>query len=68
MATLPDDIADIAARLYDAEATAHHLPHREKYLRLVLGLMRRLLERHLELVDEVERELAPRSANPAPKA
>jgi hypothetical protein len=30
--------------------------------------MRRLLELHLELVDEVERELAPRSANPAPKA
>jgi hypothetical protein len=26
---------------------------------LVLGFLRRLLELHLELVDEVERELAP---------
>jgi hypothetical protein len=66
-ATLREDIADIAARLDDAEDTARDLPHREKNLRLVLSFMRRLLELHLELVDEVERELAPRSSNPAPK-
>jgi DNA-binding PadR family transcriptional regulator len=55
--TLREDIADIATRLDDAERTAHELPHREKYLLLVVGFLRRLLELHLELVDEVEREL-----------
>jgi DNA-binding PadR family transcriptional regulator len=59
MATLRDDIADIAARLDDAERTAQQLPHREKYLLLAIGFMRRYLDLHLELVDQVERELAP---------
>jgi DNA-binding PadR family transcriptional regulator len=57
MATLRDDIADIESRLQDAERTAHQLPHREKYLLLVMGFMRRFLELHLELVDQVEQEL-----------
>jgi hypothetical protein len=35
------------------------LPHRRKYLLLVIGFLRRLLELHLELVDEGERELKP---------
>jgi DNA-binding PadR family transcriptional regulator len=59
--TLRDDIADLSARLDDAEATADALPHRRKYLLLVVGFLRRLLELHIELVDEVERELAPRA-------
>ena len=58
LATLRDDIADIWWRLDSAEASAHELPHREKYLLLVTGFLRRLLQLHLELVDEVERELA----------
>jgi DNA-binding PadR family transcriptional regulator len=63
MAALRDDIADISSRLDDAERTAKELPHRQKYLLLVTGFLRRLLDLHLELVDEVERELAaPRSA------
>lgn len=33
--------------------------NRQKYLLLVIGFLRRLLEIHLELVEEVERELAP---------
>ena len=56
MATLRDDIADIQWRLDDAERTAKELPHREKYLLLVIGFLRRLLDLHLQLVDEVERE------------
>jgi DNA-binding PadR family transcriptional regulator len=68
MATLRDDIADIAARLDYAEDTVRDLPHREKYLRMVFGFMRRLIELHLELVDEVERELAPPRPDSAPKA
>jgi DNA-binding PadR family transcriptional regulator len=65
MATLRDDIADIQARLDDAERTARQLPHREKYMQLVVDFMRGLLELHLELVDQVERELALAKGNGA---
>jgi DNA-binding PadR family transcriptional regulator len=58
MATLRDDIADVESRLQDTERTAHQLPHREKYLLLVTGFMRRFLELHRELVDQVEREFS----------
>ncbi len=58
LATLRADIAELKAALDDAEQTAATLPHRQRYLRLVIDFLRRLLELHLELVDEVERELA----------
>jgi DNA-binding PadR family transcriptional regulator len=58
MATLRDDIADLRRRLDESEQTASAFPHREKYLLLVLAFLRRLLDLHLELADEVERELA----------
>lgn len=57
IATLREDIADLYARLAETEAGAGALPHRRKYLLLVVAFLRRLLELHLELVDEVEREL-----------
>lgn len=57
IATLRDDVADVHARLDEAEQSPHQLPHREKYLLLVVGFLRRLLELHEQLVDEVEREL-----------
>src|SRR5918993_616436 len=63
MAALRDDLADIAARLDTAEEAAHGLPHREKYLLIVTRFLRRYLELHEQLVDEVEREL---SASPTP--
>jgi DNA-binding PadR family transcriptional regulator len=66
--TLRDDIEEIWSRIDAAEASAHQLPHREKYLLLVTGFLRRLLELHLDLVDEAERELAPRSRARPPKA
>jgi DNA-binding PadR family transcriptional regulator len=58
IATLREDIADLRPRLDDAERTAAELPHREQYLRIVISFLRRLLDLHVELVDEVERELA----------
>ncbi len=64
MATLRDDIADLLERLDEMESSAERLPHREKYLRLVGGFMRRLFELHLDLVDEVERELGDQPAAP----
>jgi hypothetical protein len=54
MATLREDIADIERRLDDAERSAKELPHREKYLLLVVDFLRRLLALHLELVDQIE--------------
>ena len=61
--TLRDDIADIWWRLDAAEESAHQLEHREKYLLLVIDFLRRLLRLHLDLVDEVERELAASDAS-----
>jgi DNA-binding PadR family transcriptional regulator len=62
IATLRADIADIEQRLGDAQRRAHDLPHREKYLLLITRFLRRLAELHLDLIDEVERELAPSTA------
>ena len=61
VSALRAEIADLSARLDEAEAVADTLPHRRKYLLLNLQLARRLVEAHLEWVDEVERELATRS-------
>ncbi len=58
LGTLREDIADLSARLDEAEAVASTLPHREKYLMLAHGLSRRMLAAHLEWLDEVERELS----------
>jgi DNA-binding PadR family transcriptional regulator len=59
IATLREDIADLSERLDESEASAASLPHREKYLRLVITFLRRLLELQVEWIDEVERELSP---------
>jgi DNA-binding PadR family transcriptional regulator len=56
LSTLRADIADLTSRLDESEATAQALPHRTKYLLLVIDFLRRYLELHLELVAEVERE------------
>ena len=58
LATLREDVADLQARLGESVAQAESLPHREKYLKLVYGFLRQYVDLHLELVDEVERELA----------
>jgi DNA-binding PadR family transcriptional regulator len=60
MAALREDIADLSARLDDAERSAEALSHRRKYLILVNAFLRRYLQLHLDLVDEVERELSPK--------
>jgi hypothetical protein len=64
MVTLRGDIADLMGRLDDAEETARALEHRSKYLLLVIDFLRRYLELHLDLVDQVEREL---STSPRPR-
>jgi hypothetical protein len=57
--TVRDDIGDLFARLGESGAFAATRPSRTKYLRLVFGFLRRLLELHLEFVDDLERELTP---------
>ncbi len=59
MATLRGDLADVLVRLEESAATAETLPHRRKYLLLVIDFLRRYVELHSELLDEVERELDP---------
>jgi DNA-binding PadR family transcriptional regulator len=68
MATLRDDIADIQLRLDDTERSAKQLPHREKYLLLVNGFLRRLLELHLDLIDQVEQELGGEAVTAPPRS
>jgi DNA-binding PadR family transcriptional regulator len=54
---LRDEIAELATEVDEAERRATTIPHRERQLRLVRSLGRKLLEAHLEWIDEVEREL-----------
>ena len=66
IATLREDLADVSARLDDAESRAVGLPHREKYLRLSISFLRGLLDLHLAWIDEVERELSPAASTARP--
>lgn len=51
LASLRAELADLGARLDDAERSAESLPHREKYLLLVVEFLRGYLALHEQLVD-----------------
>ena len=55
---LRDEIDELRALIAEGEASAELLPHRRKYLLLNQRLARRMLDVHLEWLDEVEREFA----------
>jgi DNA-binding PadR family transcriptional regulator len=57
LGALRADLADLRERLDQGEAAAAGLPHRSKYLLIAIEFLRRYLDLHEELVDEVEREL-----------
>jgi len=59
VATLRGEISDLRARLDETERRTELWPHRRKYQLLVIDFLRRLLDLHLELVDEIERDFAP---------
>jgi DNA-binding PadR family transcriptional regulator len=61
LSTLRDDLADLRARLDDTAAAAGELPHRRKYLLLAVEFLRRYVDLHEELVEEVERDFAQSS-------
>ncbi len=54
---LRGELDDLELALDAAEAGAEELPHRRRYLLLVHGFGRRLVEAHRAWLDEVEREL-----------
>jgi len=59
MATLRDEIADLRDQVAASEESARGLPHRAAYLLIVCGFLRDLLDLHEDLIERVERELAP---------
>ena len=54
---LREEIAELAAEIDRDERRASTIPHRERQLRLVRSLGRKLLQAHLDWIEEVEREL-----------
>jgi PadR family transcriptional regulator, regulatory protein AphA len=60
MESLRADLDELRDRLEEMTASAELLPHRRKYLLLVVAFLVRVLDAHEQLVDDVERELAPR--------
>jgi DNA-binding PadR family transcriptional regulator len=64
MSALRAEIAELQRRVDESEAGAEAYPHRRKYLLIVTGHLRRLLDLHLDLVDQVERELSGDPSQP----
>lgn len=54
---LRGEIDHLATGIAEDERRSPSIPHRERQLRLVRSLGQRLLEAHLDWIDEVEREL-----------
>ena len=55
--TLRGELEELAGRLDESDRAARDLPHREKQLRLANDFLRRFLELHEQLIDDVQREL-----------
>ena len=56
---LRDDLDQMSAVVQRNIARARHLPHRERYMLLQQSLGHRLVQAHVDWLDEVERELRP---------
>ena len=61
---LRPELTELSAQLDDAVASAARLPHREKYLLLVIDFLRGLLQVHLDWIDAVEQGLGGESSAP----
>jgi DNA-binding PadR family transcriptional regulator len=60
MTSLRRDLEDLRERVVEMATSAGELPHRRKYLLLVVSFLEHILDAHEQLVDDVERELAPK--------
>jgi PadR family transcriptional regulator, regulatory protein AphA len=58
MASLRGDLDDLRGRVEEMAASAELLPHRRKYLLLVVSFLERVIDAYEQLIDDVERELA----------
>ena len=54
---LREEIGELSALLDESERRELQFPHRQRQLRLLHSLGRRVLRAHLEWIDEVEQEL-----------
>ena len=52
------DLDDVRERLEESVRAAELLPHRSKYLLMVIGFLERYVDLHAELIEQVEREFA----------
>jgi DNA-binding PadR family transcriptional regulator len=64
LVALRAELAELHGRLDDSEEAAAELPHRSRYLLLAISFLRRYVDLHADLVDEVERELVGGGATP----
>jgi PadR family transcriptional regulator, regulatory protein AphA len=57
LSALREDIDDLRERVRDTEQGAEEFPHRRKYLLMATAHLHKLLDLHLELIEQAEREL-----------
>ncbi len=57
LGALRAELADLHERLDDSVEAATALPHRSTYLLLVIDFLRRYLDLHADLIDQLEHEL-----------
>ena len=60
---LRDDLVDLRARVHEMTVSAQALPHRTKYLLIAATFFERIIDVHEQLIEDVERELAPESGS-----
>jgi DNA-binding PadR family transcriptional regulator len=65
-AALREDLDDLRARVAEVTVSAQTLPHRTKYLLIAATFFGRIIDAHEQLVDDVERELAPKRRSRQP--
>jgi DNA-binding PadR family transcriptional regulator len=65
---LRQEIEELSAILDESQRRESRFPHRERQLKLLHSLGRRILNAHLEWIEEVEREFGPQQLAHAPDA
>lgn len=61
--SLRGDLDDLRERVAEIAASAEALPHRRKYLLLVVSFLERIVDAHEQLIEEVEGDLSPKKGS-----